>query len=341
MTTPTLNIREKKQSAPAARNSPERGVRFLEMSEVPEWDALVERSPQGSLFCRSWWIEAIAPQTRILGYFEVGRLVAGIPLMHKRQFGFRTCGIPKYNPSWGVVMEPISGKQVTIASREMEILRVLASEIAKERIFYQSFHPTLQNWLPFYWNGFKQTSRFTYIIYDLSDLERVWDGFTHSTKGEIRKAEKLGLTVEECDISTVQEAERKTFARQGLRHSTGTNLAAIYDIAKLRGAAQCFAVKDQEGTVHAANLLVWDSKAAYFLAGGADPKLRKSGATSFLIWHLINFASPRTQSFDFEGSVVPSIERFFRSFGGQQVPYSWIMKFPFWLRCVLTLLRKP
>ncbi len=316
-------------------------VRYLEASELEDWDKLVEASPQGSLFCRSWWLKAIAPQSRILGYFEGSHLAAGIPVMWQRRFGLHICGMPKYNPSWGVVMEPLIGNRFEVASREIQIMKAIAGELAKQRMFYQSFHPSILNWLPFHWNGFTQTARVTYIIEDLSDLDRVWDGFSHSIKGEIRKATRLGLILEPCELGVVHEAARQSFQRQRLARPSTANLNAVYEVARENGAAQCFAVRDGEGRVHAANLLVWDSKAAYFLAGGADPKLRTSGATSFIIWGLIQFAALRTKSFDFEGSVIPSIERFFRSFGARQVPYNWVMKFPFWMYWALLLLGKP
>ena len=67
----------------------------------------------------------------------------------------------------------------------------------------------------------------------------------------------------------------------------------------------------------------------------ADSSLRSSGATSLMVWHLIRFTAERSAIFDFDGSVLQPVERFFRGFGAKQVPYHWIMKFPFWLRAYL------
>ena len=55
--------------------------------------------------------------------------------------------------------------------------------------------------------------------------------------------------------------------------------------------------------------------------GGGDPKLRKSGATSLLLWEAINRQPLGVQVFDFEGSMIEPIERFFRAFGAVQTPY--------------------
>ena len=55
--------------------------------------------------------------------------------------------------------------------------------------------------------------------------------------------------------------------------------------------------------------------------GGGDPEFRNSGATSLLMWNAIQFASTVSQIFDFEGSMIESVERFFRGFGAVQTPY--------------------
>jgi hypothetical protein len=60
--------------------------------------------------------------------------------------------------------------------------------------------------------------------------------------------------------------------------------------------------------------------------GGSDPELRNSGANSLCMWEAIKFASTVTKAFDFEGSMIESVERFFRAFGARQVPYFQISK---------------
>ena len=60
--------------------------------------------------------------------------------------------------------------------------------------------------------------------------------------------------------------------------------------------------------------------------GGSDPNLRNSGAMSLCMWEAIKFASTKTKKFDFEGSMIESVERYFRAFGAEQKPYFHITK---------------
>jgi Acetyltransferase (GNAT) domain len=331
----TPSARPETSVAPAT----ESGLRYLTEQEFPLWDALVLASPQGSVFCRSWWLRAVGA-VRVLGYFEKGGLIAGIPLYFEKRLGFTLCTMPKRCPFWGVIIHPLHGKKVNVASRETDILRIFAKHLAAQRLFFQLFHPTIQNWLPFYWNGFKQASRVTYVLDDLQDLRQTWDQLAHNVRGEIRKANTRGLTVVPCSIDTVLEAERKTFARQGITQPSADCLRRLYFAAVQNNAAECFAAGDRQGRIHAANLLIWDSKSAYFFAGGADPDLRSSGATSLLVWHLIELAAERSQAFDFNGSVLQPIERFFRAYGGKQISCHAIMKFSLGSRMLLMLAGK-
>jgi len=305
------------------------------------WDELVEASPQGSLFCRSWWLKVADPDIRVLGYFDRGRLIAGIPLFFKKRLGVKFCTMPSLTQTWGVVIEPIEGKQVHQITRQLEILTIFARHLAEEQVFLQRFHPAIANFLPFHWLGFQQVSRVTYVIEHLCDLDRVWAEMRENQRREIRKAEKRGLVVEPCVPEVVAHNLAKTYTRQGLQTPVDTELVCrIHDVAQQNGAGNCFAARDFYGRVHAAAMLVWDRKRAYYLTGGGDPSLRTSGATALLLWRMMQFASSRSAVFDFEGSQIPAVERFFRAFGASQVWYHEISKMPRWLRACLVLAGK-
>ena len=306
-----------------------KSLRPLKPEEYSEWDALVDVSPQGCVFCRSWWLKAIGGDISVLGYFEGERLVAGIPLCFEKHSGFRMCIMPKFTQTWGVVMEQATGPKAEAMSRESQILALFAQRLKQERVFYQRFHPNLRNCLPFNWEGFKQTARATYVLDELSDLKQVWENMAANIRTKIRKAEKSGLTVKPCGIDKVFDSAVKVFGRQGLGVSfTQGYLERLHSAAVAHGAGACFAAEDNSGETHATTFLVWDKHRLYYLAGGADPNLRSSGAQSALVWHSIQFAAGRTTVFDFEGSMLEPIEQYFRSFGAKQVSYHQIVRMP-------------
>src|SRR5437868_15450209 len=95
-------------------------LRYVEPSEYPLWDALVDVSPQGSVFCRSWWLRAVG-NVRVLACFSGKQIVAGIPLYFERHFGIPVCTMPKLTQTWGIIMRPLEGKAVAAATQEIKI----------------------------------------------------------------------------------------------------------------------------------------------------------------------------------------------------------------------------
>jgi hypothetical protein len=265
----------------------------------------------------------------VLACFSGNQIIAGIPLYFERHLGIRVCTMPKLTRTWGIVMRPLEGKISAAAARETKILRIFAVELSRYSIFFQAFHPSLSNWLPFYWSGFRQTTRFTYVIDDLSDLSRAWQEMSESARGQVRKAERAGLSAVPCGIEEVYRCECESFLRQGRRPSHSESLLRrVHNSAKENDSAACFAVVDREGMVYSARLLVWDKNRAYNLVAGADTGLRGSGANSLGVWKAIQFVAQRTRGFDFAGSVIESIARFNRNFGAKQVPYNYVIKAP-------------
>jgi hypothetical protein len=123
------------------------------------------------------------------------------------------------------------------------------------------------------------------------------------------------------------ELNAKTFERQGKAPPYSRPfIQRLHGACETNAASKVFIAVDDEGRQHAGVYIIWDEQSAYYLMGGGDPELRASGATSLCLWEAIQFAATVTHSFDFEGSMMESVERFFRAFGAIQTPYFSITK---------------
>lgn len=329
-------VPDKHNRPPNSRLHPQKcGLSLLVPEEIPQWDALVEGSPQCSVFLKSWWLMAVSSHMRMLGYFESGQLIAGMPLHYERRFGLRVCAMPALTQTLGIAMARLRGKAVHQEERESEITGSFADWLLREPVFVQAFHSASQNWLPFYWRGYSQTTHYTYVLDDLSDLPRIWDSMESVRRSNIRKARRLGLTVRECGPEIVFEAARESFRRQQLPCPYSLEyLCRLYQAARKHEAGVCMAAFDGDGRAHAAEFFVWDAQRGYRLAGGHNTELGSSGGTVLLAWGLIEFAAQHTAVFDFEGSMHRPIEASFRSFGARRVAYNRIARMPRWLRMV-------
>jgi GNAT acetyltransferase-like protein len=92
----------------------------------------------------------------------------------------------------------------------------------------------------------------------------------------------------------------------------------------LRPAGRCqgFLARSREGEPLGAVWIAWDDKRAYYLLGGYDSSAKSNNALALAMWRAIEFAATglKLPEFDFEGSMIPSVERFFRKFGGTLTP---------------------
>lgn len=289
------------------------------------YDAFVDSSPQGCLFQKSWWLDTVAPNNyTILAIRDKNGIIAAWPLVFQNILNLRLCMPPKLTPRLGILFGPTRKlKYAEQLSEEMRLTRELIELMPKHRLFTQQFHHQFLNWLPFYWKKYKQTTRYTYVIENLSDLDLVWENVRHNTKRKIQKAEKLGLkVVTDLSLDTLLDLNEFSFKRQKLNLPYSREYVKKIDRScTKRGARKMFFAVDSQGQVHAAVYIVYDTKAAYYLLGGGNPALRHSNGHALVLWEAIKFASTVSASFDFEGSMHSNIEPFFRGFGGLQKPY--------------------
>jgi hypothetical protein len=67
----------------------------------------VDESPQGTIFCRSWWLDAVCPNGyEILVLRKGDRIAAGMPLVWCRRFGYEAISMPPLTQTLGLLLEP-------------------------------------------------------------------------------------------------------------------------------------------------------------------------------------------------------------------------------------------
>jgi lipid II:glycine glycyltransferase (peptidoglycan interpeptide bridge formation enzyme) len=238
--------------------------------------------------------------------------------------------MPALTQKLGILFAPSNGKLVERQSSNQFLTNKLLEQLGTTVSFHQNFHENFTDWLPFYWQGFTQTTRYTYVLEDLSDVNVLWNNMRQECRTEIRKAKKLGIQIkDDLDLGQFLNLNRKTFARQGKEPLAGEELVYRLDQACVSNAGRkIFAGVDAQGRVHAAVYVAWSGDTAYALMGGSDPELRQSGAYKLAFWEAVLFASSIVRRFDFMGSMLPQVELGLRIFGPRQLPYFSISKVP-------------
>jgi Acetyltransferase (GNAT) domain len=290
--------------------------------------SLVASATCYNLFQEPWWLDAVATGDWDEVVVKRGREVAArLPFVISQKLGRTWLLQPKLTPFLGPWLRASKAKLTNRISEQKELMEELIDALPQFDLFRQSFAPEMTYWLPFYWRGFSQTTRYTYRLSDLTDLAGLWAGVRENIRREIRKAKNVVVVRSDLDIDSFARVWALTFARQGARTPVSTNLLHRLDSAcEKHNCRRMFFAEDAQGNIHAAAYLVWNAECAYYLMGGGDSSLRNSGAGSLVLWEAIAFASTISRQFDFEGSMIEPVERFFRAFGGKPVPFFTLSK---------------
>ena len=284
------------------------------------------------IFMQPYWLDAVCEPGMnwdVILYERGGEIWGSFVYVVKKKYGFTLITMPKLTQFLGPYIKyPKGQKYYKKLSWEKEVMNYFIDNLPKFDFFNTNFHFSITNWLPFYWRGFKQTTRYTYVIDRDIPLDHLTKEFETDVRRRRRKAEKLGVkVVESNDIEKFYKLNKMTFSRKKKNIPYSFELVKnLYEKAKEHNACEMLFAVEGSGEVIAASFLVYDKTTVYYLMGGIDPKKKDMGGMDLVLYESIKFALESGKNFDFEGSMIESIEKYFRSFGGIQKPYFQIYK---------------
>lgn len=280
------------------------------------------------LFQDPWWLDLTTQgdwdEVRIANGSDV---IARLPYRKIRRYGARILTQPPLTPYLGPWYRESTAKSASQFSERRQLTAELVAGLPKADFFLQNQWPQIPDSLPFLWEGFSQRAGYTHWFEHLGDVDALWQGFIESTRRELRKAEKRVEAIESDDVDALLDLHERAFAQRGLAAPRRRSYARVVVEGALRaGKARLLLARDEQGNLHAANLMVFDERSAHYLLGGSDARFRTSGAASLLLWDAIRFAAGRSRIFDFEGSMQEPIARFFRGFNPRLIAVSRLVR---------------
>lgn len=302
-------------------------IRALQDSERPAYDELAKR--HGTLFNRTDWLALFDSRMQAFGLFdEGGGLVGGLALYRERRWGLDIYRRAPFTPTCGPFLAVKSRNPVAVLEERRKALACMAEFLDRRgaAVCMLPLARDVSDALPFFWRGFKVVPQYTYLL-DLGvSAEEIRRNMSPDRRNDVSKAQRDGLTVRPAaGMEEVRDLVLATFGRQEksvdrevlegvlFRYATSANFYAYVACRGEQAIAAC-------GIVH-------DGRTAYYLLGGYRAEDRHHGAGALAVSAAIRHAQERgMQTFDFEGSVIPPIERFFRGFGGRLVPYLTVNK---------------
>ena len=276
-----------------------------------------------TIFQEAWWMEtATTGEWGIATYKHKLGSLHWVYHVRNRFFCLKELGSPPLTIYLGLYFETDLFIQPQDQFKILaEGLPELLHQLPKYHRLRQNFTQYFNWWAPLFWKGFDQHTRYTSIITDIKDRDKIWDKFNKNTKRKISKSSK-NIKIERCfDAKCLYRLFSKTMEHQAKQPGySEVHLSRLTQLVKNKERGMIYKGVDDLGREHCALLCVWDKHQAYYLAGGTDPELRSSGAMSLAMWTAIQDASSYTDVFNFEGSMQIGIDNFLRGFGAIPIP---------------------
>ena len=142
------------------------------------------------IFSQDWWLDTVCGTDRweVLIVEQKGRIRAAMPL-YVPHAGI--VSMPAYTQTMGPWFAPVAAdmKYTVRLSERQQLCGELIRQLSDYPHFYQHFHFDFTDWLPFYWAGYTQMTRYTYRFPELRDLDRLWQEMRPNIRRNIQKAQ--------------------------------------------------------------------------------------------------------------------------------------------------------
>ena len=289
------------------------------------------------IYSKPWWMDAVCgPENWNVWLYcsdtdnNINGIEAAMPYYMEMRGNYRYVTKAPLTQTNGIIFKQDQGrKPVSQAVYQEKVINAACAFINSLHldVYEQQFHYSFQNWQPFFWNNFTCTTRYTYVIQDTSDLEKVSDGFSSNYRNAIRKGQRSTQISAAIQPDAFFREHEKVFLRQNRPCPFGQDMwNRLYSACIEHDAGQMLCAKDTDGNIHALLFLVWDEASVYHLLGGYMPEFSSSQAYPALTYHGIRVAHEKGLAYDFEGSMIHQIAVAFRQFGGTPTPYYRIRK---------------
>lgn len=258
-----------------------------------------------------------------------GNIVAALPYVSFRNKGFHRISMPafaQYTPLSFVYPEGISNSkkfsfQAQIINQVIECLPQ-----ADHYLFRLPFHH--QNVLPFIWNGFESSVRYSFIIPGGFTTESVKNEVQSSVRRKINQLTQQLTLSASTDVDLLVELTNKNYAFKNMKNPySREDYERLLRFGFEQNCCAFYIAKNSSGRVIGTHVYLWDNDYVHYLVGATDPEFRNAGASTFLIWKGIELAAEKNLAFNFEGSMDENIALFFSKFNAKLTPYYSVEKF--------------
>ncbi|MDO9001547.1 MAG: GNAT family N-acetyltransferase [Bacteroidota bacterium] len=286
--------------------------------------------PVLGVFASEKWLSVYGDKLQLVGiYKDEHQLIGGFYFLKTKKYGFTFVKLPPYTPNCGLFFVSESKNKSSSNNFSKEIMNDICNYFSelKSSLTILAFPSNIIDFQPFIWDKYKVIPNYTYRINLKNSIEHIKGNFDSKHRNVINKAIKEEVVVAENSLS---KEELFNFFKSSLK-TAGAN---VYEqelkniFFSFSDKSNSFALVANKGNEFlGAVFCVFDKNICYYLLGSVKKSAGIQGVNNLLIQKSIEKAIELgCNTFDFEGSMLKGVEKFFRGFGPELVPYYTINK---------------
>lgn len=271
------------------------------------------------------WLSIYGNKLTLIGiYKDEQQLIGGFYYLKTKKYGFDFIKLPPYTPHCGLFFISDSKNKAAAASFNKEVMSEVCNFFSKlqSTLLILAFPTNIIDMQSFIWSKYKVIPNYTYRINLNQSIEEIKSHFDTKNRNMINKALKDEVEVRQNNL---EKTDLFVFFEQSLLHAKANvylnELKNIFfSFSNSQNSFHFSAFKNNQmlGTV----FCIYDKTSCYYLFGGLHKDLKVQGVTNLLMQNSIEKAKALgCKIFDFEGSMLQGVEKFFRGFGPELVPF--------------------
>jgi len=245
--------------------------------------------------------------------------IAVMPICYRKIFGKKILLMPYFTPYFDISFAKTYKKTYKNNSIKKQIFGIFIDFLIKNGFIFGFFsiNHDFIDFQPAIWRNILVYPRYTYI-HKASD--NILSSISGNLKNDIKFAKKNGISIKESEnIMEFIPIWKKTLKRQEVSRIYEDVLLKLFESLKKTKKIKLFIAYDKNMKAISGCIIANDQKSSYYIAGADTREIRGSGSLGIV--HAILDSIENGLDFDFEGSMIEGIEKYFRKFGGQLTPY--------------------
>ena len=274
--------------------------------DVSKYDTCIANATNSRIYAYSWYLDIVADDWDIL---VLDDYLAVMPLPTRRKYFIQYI----YQPAW---IQQLGVFSVEAVDENMikSFLKVIPDKFKKI-----STNLNDENYL----NSSFISKRDNYVLNLNTNYESLYSNYSKNRKRILKKIDKASLFINESEKHQIIFSfyRQYIFAKSGLKEKDLQNLDLLltkcYNLNKAVIVSAFTADNENLGGI----VFLKDNNRFYYLVSAISNRGKDRLAMTFVVDYIIKKYASEKLVFDFEGSMIPGVASFFKSFGAENNPY--------------------